>query len=86
MERDPTEASDDPLPDHVAERVARVRADVAMLCRLFDSGIEVDGAAVLTEGATWVIYGRTTYDGELILAEYDDEDEAAAVLRSMPER
>jgi len=62
----------------------RLHADVALLCELFDRGIEVDGEAVLADGPKWVIYGRTTYDGEMILAEYDDPDEADAVIRSLP--
>jgi hypothetical protein len=70
-------------PSDFAERV---RIDVSLICELFDRGVEVDGEAVLCEGPRWVIYGRTTYDGEMILASYGDPDEAAAVIRSLPPR
>jgi hypothetical protein len=64
----------------------RLHIDVQKICELFDGGVEVDGDAVLAAGPKWIIYGRTTYDGEMILAEYDDPDEAEAVIRSLPER
>lgn len=61
----------------------RTRPSLASLCELLAMGIEIDGAVASTERVGWVIYGRTTYDGELILAEYDDADEATAALRSV---
>jgi hypothetical protein len=64
----------------------RLRHDVALLCDLVARGVEVDGEAVMLDAARWIIYGRSSYDGELILAEYDDPDEAAAVLREVPRR
>ena len=64
----------------------RLRHDVALLCDLVARGVEVDGEAVMGDADRWVIYGRSSYDGELILAEYDDPDEAAAVLREVPRR
>ena len=82
----PTDVSADAPARSATDRVERLRVDVAMLGELVDNGFEVDGEAVLTGGRTWAILGRSTYDGELILAEYDDEDEAAAVLRSLPDR
>ncbi len=69
-----------------AGRNERLQIDVEMLCGLLDRGFEVDGEAVLTESMTWVIYGRTTYDGETILAEYENAEDAAAVIRSMADR
>jgi hypothetical protein len=83
MEADPSRGHDE---GHDQPTPARLRLDIEMLCRLVDSGFEVDGEAVLTVGQRWAIFGRSTYDGELILAEYDDEDEAAAVIRSLPPR
>jgi hypothetical protein len=54
---------------------------VARLVDLLDRGFEVDGEAVLCERMTWVIYGRTTYDGEMILAEFSHEEDALEVIR-----
>jgi hypothetical protein len=65
---------------------ARVESDVAMLCELVDRGMSVDGEAVESVSNRWLIYGRTAYDGEVILAEYDDAEEAAAVLREIGRR
>ncbi len=62
---------------------ARLEADVARLCELVGRGIEIDGE-VRSEGDRWIIFGRAGYDGELILAEYDNEREASTVLRSVP--
>lgn len=64
----------------------RLDIDAQMLWDLMQRGFEVDGEAVLCERMTWVIYGRTTYDGELILAEYANPDDAAAVIRSVVQR
>jgi hypothetical protein len=73
-------------PDRSARFAERVRVDVERLCELYDQGIEVDGDARLAGASKWVIYGRSTYDGEIILAEYDDQAEAEAVIRSLPPR
>jgi len=64
-------------------RTVRLEADARMLHDLIENGFEVDGEAVLCERMTWVIYGRTTYDGELILAEYQNPEDAARVIRSV---
>jgi hypothetical protein len=57
----------------------RVAADVAALSELIAGGAEVDGRAEIAE-STWVIYGHTTYDGEIVLGEYPDPAEAAEVM------
>ena len=82
---DPFEATNghEPTPS-ISAFSERVRTEVAMICDLYDRGAEVDGHASLIGSASWVIYGRTTYDGEVILAEYDDAEVAAAVIRSLP--
>ena len=61
---------------------SRLQADIAEICDLVNRGVQVDGEVVV--GERWGIYGRTAYDGELLLAEYDDPDEAAAVLAAIP--
>jgi hypothetical protein len=64
----------------------RLEADLAMLWRLVADGFEVDGGAVAIEGRRWMVYGHSAYDGGVVLAEYDDPDEATAVLRAVPRR
>ena len=61
---------------------SRLQADIAAICDLVNRGMQVDGEVVV--GERWGIYGRTAYDGELLLAEYDDPAEAAAVLAAIP--
>lgn len=43
------------------------------------TGPELDGITQVAE-STWAVYGRTTYDGEIILGEFHDLAEARAVL------
>jgi hypothetical protein len=63
----------------------RVSEDVAALAELTDAGVEVDGEVQVAE-STWVVYGRTSYDGEIIVGEYHDAAEASEVLRAIPRR
>jgi hypothetical protein len=72
------------LPPELAHiSTAHLHLDIARLCELVAMGYEVDGEAVLSE-SLWVVYGRSTYDGEVILAEYTHAAEAAAVLEHVP--
>jgi hypothetical protein len=59
----------------------QVSADVEALAELSAAGVEIDGEVQVTE-STWVIYGRTSYDGEVVVGEYHDEAEATAVFRA----
>jgi hypothetical protein len=61
----------------------RVSEDVAALSELIAAGVEVDGEVQVAE-STWVIYGHTSYDGEMIVGEYQDSVEASEVLRAIP--
>ena len=61
----------------------RVREDLAELADLVATGIEVDGQVQVAE-STWAIYGHSSYDGEIIVGEYPDAEEAAEVLREAP--
>lgn len=63
----------------------RTRDDVAALSDLIAAGVEVDGEVEVAE-STWVIYGHTTYDGEIVVGEYHDAAEASEVLRAAPRR
>jgi hypothetical protein len=62
----------------------RVREDLAELADLVATGIEVDGQVLQVAASTWAIYGHSSYDGEIIVGEYPDADEAAEVLREAP--
>lgn len=61
----------------------RVSQGIAALAELAAAGVEVDGEVQLAE-STWVIYGHTSYDGEVIVGEYQDAAEASEVLRAAP--
>jgi hypothetical protein len=63
----------------------KVSEAIAALSELTAAGVEVDGELQIAE-STWVIYGHTSYDGEIIVGEYQDAAEAAAVLRAAPRR
>jgi hypothetical protein len=62
----------------------RVREDLAELAELVAIGIEVDGQVFQVAASTWAIYGHSSYDGEIIVGEYPDAEEAAEVLRAAP--
>ena len=63
-------------PDLVSE-------DIAALEELTASGVDVDGQMQVAE-STWVIYGHTSYDGEIVVGEYHSAVEASEVLRAAP--
>ncbi len=44
-------------------------------------GVELDGQVQIAD-SIWAIYGHTTYDGEIIVAEYGNAAEASQVLRA----
>jgi hypothetical protein len=71
----------DPQPDRPGPDPDRVSEDIAALSELAAAGVEVDGEVQVAE-STWVIYGHTSYDGEVIVGEYQDEAEASEVLRA----
>jgi hypothetical protein len=72
-------------PDHPDGTIPdRVREDVAELAELVAIGIEVDGQVLQVAASTWAIYGHSSYDGEIIVGEYPDADEAAEVLKEAP--
>jgi len=74
-------------PDHPdGTSPDRVRADLAELAELVAIGIEVDGQVLQVAASTWAIYGHSSYDGEIIVGEYQDAEEAAEVLNAAPHR
>ena len=78
------EVAMEPRSDGVSE-AERVIEDLAELAELTAAGVELDGEVQVTE-STWVIYGHTSYDSEVIAGEYHDAVEAADVLRAAPRR
>ena len=63
-----------------------VREDLAALAEVVATGIEVDGQVVQVAKTTWAIYGHAIYDGEVIVGEYPDAEEASEVLQAAPHR
>jgi hypothetical protein len=80
-----TDDATPPLPPDRAEGPEalrdRVRRDVAVLAELAASGLVVDGQLQVAT-SSWFVYGRTTYDGEVVVGRYQDAVEAAEVLRA----
>jgi hypothetical protein len=78
--------SDPTLPDRDRDvDPDQVSEEVAALSELVAAGVEVDGEVQVTE-STWIVYGHTSYDGEVIVGEYHDAIEASEVLRAAPHR
>ncbi len=77
--------SDNLIPPPEPEPIDRelVKQDLAALSELTEAGVELDGEVQVAE-TTWVIYGHTSYDGELIAGEYHNEIEVTEVLRAVP--
>jgi hypothetical protein len=75
----------EPHAAHSGSDPDRVSVDLAELSKLTAAGIEVDGEVQVGE-STWVIYGHTSYDGEVVVGEYHDAMEASEVLRAVPRR
>jgi hypothetical protein len=76
---------DEPTPQPEVIDPDLVEEDLAALAELTAAGVELDGEVQVAE-TTWVIYGHTSYDGEVIAAEYHDEIEVSEVLRAIPRR
>jgi hypothetical protein len=71
-----------PPPDLDPEQLAE---DLAALSELTASGVEVDGEVQVSE-STWVVYGHTSYDSEVVVGQYQDAVEAAEVVRASQHR
>lgn len=76
------------MSDHVSpppDDADRVSEEIAALVELTAAGVEVDGEVQVAE-STWVVYGHTSYDGEVVVGEYHDAEEASEVLRATQRR
>jgi len=71
-----------PPPPEPEEIDDTLRAEIAAVQELAAAGIEIDGEAQVCE-STWVLYGHSSYDGEIVVGEYQDVTEATAVLRAI---
>lgn len=67
-----------PRPDEIDP--AKLSEDLAAVEELIAEGIEIDSEAQVCE-TTWVVYGHTGYEGEVIVGRYQTEAEATAVLQ-----
>src|SRR5262245_24373659 len=76
------EVSLEPRPGSEQDLVV---ADLVALSELATAGLELDGEVQIAE-STWVMYGHTSYDGEVIVGEYYDATEASEVLRAVTRR
>ena len=83
----------EPHPDHSGSgadtsadtSTDQVSDELSALSELAAAGVEVDGEVQVAE-STWVIYGHTSYDGEVIVGEYHEAAEASEVLRAVSRR
>ena len=57
--------------------------DLAAVADLVAAGVEVDGEAHVTD-TTWVVYGHSAYDGEIVVGVYGTEVEAIEVVHRAP--
>jgi hypothetical protein len=71
------------MGEHRPDPGERLAEDLASLTDLADAGVEVDGE-VQVEASTWVVYGHTSYDGEVVVGVYHDEAEATEVVHRAP--
>jgi hypothetical protein len=83
----------EPHPDHPGPDTGtdpgldpgQVSDDVTEILELAEAGVDIDGEVQVAE-STWVVYGHTSYDGEVIVGEYHDAAEASEVLRAASRR
>jgi hypothetical protein len=59
----------------------RLSEDVAALSKLAATGVELAGLVQVAD-STWIIYGYISYEGEVVVGEYQDAVEASEVLRA----
>jgi hypothetical protein len=69
------------IPPPAANEPDAARKADEMISEFAAIGVEIDGEAQVCE-STWVVYGHTSYDGEVVVGEYQDAAEATEVLRA----
>ena len=80
---EPDEAVSELVREDLTALAEQVNEDLAALADLTAAGVELDGEVQVTE-TTWVIYGHTSYDSEVIAGEYHDVTEVSEVMRAIP--
>ena len=58
---------------------------VTLLASFVRDGLELDGQVMEVAAATWAIAGRISYDGEIIVSEFDGPERARWVLEHIGE-
>jgi hypothetical protein len=58
---------------------------VLLLAAFVRDGVELDGQVIEVATDTWAIAGRGTYDGEVLVSEFDQLDRALWVLAHIGE-
>jgi hypothetical protein len=58
---------------------------VMLLAAFVRDGVELDGQVIEVAAATWAIAGRISYDGEVIVSEFDGPERARWVLDHLGE-
>lgn len=58
----------------------RRNPDLELIEVLIDERVRVDCNVILIDEHTWAIHGTIAVDGNVILAEFDSQDEAEAAL------
>lgn len=77
--------SENTIPPPQADEPDEARKADEVLSEFAAIGVEIDGEAQVCE-STWVVYGHTSYDGEVVVGEYQDAAEATEVLRAARRR
>ena len=72
----------EPSGDVGEEQLARDLQELDHL--VADTGVELSGPVIQVADDAWVVFGTYAYEGEVIVGEYPDPAEAAAVLRAAP--
>ena len=60
------------------------RQALASLVAAVDAGVRIDGDALQLGRDTWAVHGNVAYDGEIIVAEFDDPASARWAVEQQP--
>ncbi len=60
--------------------------DLEVLCELVAEQIVVEGDVIEVAEGVWAVHGQATYDGEVLLGEYESVSRARWMLGQLPTR